>query len=221
MKQAAIIFDMDGVLIDDIPYNFELWRTLLEQYKINLKKADFQSILGRPIKDVFPVYEKKFSTKFDTIDLIKKIRHAQNIQYKHHNLLMSENLPVILEKLKNQNIQLAVATGSSLQTVNLLLQNAGIIQFFDVIITEEAVKRNKPAPDCYIAAASQLGLEPTQCVVIEDAQIGIESAHRANMKVIGYINGFNSSGDVETADFTIDNFSALTSAVIHELIANA
>jgi beta-phosphoglucomutase len=133
MKKLAVIFDMDGVLVDTIPYNYRLWHDYLHSLGVELTKQGFQQILGMEFQDVVKVFESQFGINIDDAKLAAHLRKERDAYYQDHELLTSKALPRLLSSLYESGVPLAVATGSSRRTTELLLRKNQLTPFFSEI----------------------------------------------------------------------------------------
>jgi beta-phosphoglucomutase len=176
----AFLFDMDGVLVDSMPYHFISWFEALRKHGVRVTPMDVFCMEGakwdKVIRFVFKREKKKL-----TQDLLKKIQNERNLLLKKHfkRYIFSE-IPAILKMLKNRGYLTAIVTGSSLFESKKMLP-AEIRSLFDTTVAGDMVKRSKPYPDPYLLAAKKLGLKHSQCFVIENAPYGIKSAKAAKI----------------------------------------
>lgn len=219
MQSFGVIFDMDGVLVDTIPYNYQLWHEYLATRGIELSQHDFQQVLGMGHAEVVAAFNANLSAKLNLADVEAEINPKRTKYYNSHNLTMSEPLISLLKELWAANVPLAVATGSKQDVTQALLRHNHLASYFQAVVTLNDVEHGKPAADIYLLASQRLGLQPGKCVVIEDAQAGIASAKAAGCKVVGYVNGFNTAADVATSDVVVDNFADLSIDQLRRLTA--
>ncbi len=217
MKKLAVIFDMDGVLVDTIPFNYKLWHSYLHESGIELSKHAFQQILGMEFDDVVKVFESQFGVNIDNTKLANQIKLERDLYYQKHELLMSKQLPQLLSSLYDQGVPMAVATGSKRSVAKVLLRKNQLTPFFKEVVTADDVVHGKPSPDIYLTAAHKLSISPSHCVVVEDAASGIAAAHAAGMTAVGYHNGFNTVEDLHEADMIIDSFDELDLEILTKL----
>lgn len=169
MKIKAVIFDMDGTMIDTGNLWIESAHEVNKLHGFNKPLDEIKSYIGSGKKDEY-------------CSLIKTVFN-KNIE--NNRLKTKEGLLPLLEYLKQKNIKTAVATSSSLEKVQKRFKSAGIdISIFDKIITGDMVEKNKPDPEIYITACKQLGVSSCNAVVLEDSDIGIKSATDAKIKAI-------------------------------------
>jgi len=176
----AVIFDLDGLLIDSEPIWDQAYYNMLE--KKGLKDQIVKDTSGMGLKEFIEIW-KKYGLVGDTDELLKEYRKT------FYEILMEKDIPVmdgvneLLIKLEG-HYQLAVATGGhTKEKCSQILKNLRIDGYFDVVVSSDDVKEGKPAPDVYIYTAEKLGVEPVKCLVLEDSVNGVISAQRAGMTV--------------------------------------
>ena len=178
-KQAGIIFDLDGVIIDTEPIYDVFWSDAAIRYHVGIEHFE-RVIKGTTMPNIM---ERYFSghTQQEREQLIKECAEFE--------LKMPIN-PVsaaisFLALLKEMDYKVALATSSELHKLEYVFSVQPIRHFFDVIVTSERVKHGKPNPDCYLLAAAELGKEASECLVFEDSLNGIKAANAAGARVIG------------------------------------
>lgn len=204
----AVIFDMDGVLVNSQPIHYKADIFTLKDLGIAIAQSDLEKYAGTSNPNRFANFKKDFSIK-QTIEQITAIQQKYIF-----NLIAKENLEPVsgvkhLIKALHINTKIAVASSSSYKFVNAVLNKIGIINFFDEIVSGEDMINSKPAPDIFLATANKLNVFPSDCVVIEDSTNGVLAAIAAKMKCIGYINATSGNQDLSKADLTIDDFNKL------------
>jgi HAD superfamily hydrolase (TIGR01509 family) len=122
----------------------------------------------------------------------------------------------LMQELKQRGIRLAIGSSSTRKLVDYVLKKLNITSMFDCIIAAEDVEHSKPNPETFLRAATELGVKPNQCLVIEDAKLGVEAAKSAGMKCMGYLNPHSGNQDLSEADIVIDDFSRVD---IEEMLA--
>jgi len=179
-KPKAVIFDMDGVIVDSMPYHFLAWYEALMPYGVRVTCFDIYSKEGeRWDKSLKDLLKKKGITPAG--ELLRKIfTERQKIFRRYFKRLIFPGTKTFLECLKARGYLLGLVSGSPVEEINHILP-PGIKALFDCIIGGDNVKKGKPHPEPYLKAASRLGALPRQCVVIENAPYGINSAKRAGM----------------------------------------
>jgi len=191
----AIIFDMDGVLVDSHPYIWYSFQKVLKEQGITFSEKDIKKYIGLSLHDQLDIWKKEhgintysvheFSEKSGKIQLehIKK-------EHKH-----DAHLHKFIKHAKEQKMKLAVATNSSRDRAEKMLKLLKIEHYFDVLVTADDVVNYKPHPEMFLKAAAQLGVKPEECIVFEDALSGIRSAKQANMKAVALVTEFHTKKD--------------------------
>lgn len=184
MKFKAAIFDLDGLLIDSEP----LWEKIAE---IFLKKRNLVDTLpisetrGRGVREIIALWKEKIGLVGENNKLMQEYRNFFYSQAKNELELMpgAETLLVHLHKL---GIPLAVASaGHQRDKIIEMLDDIGLSNYFDIIVSSDDVKIGKPAPDTYLETARQLNIAPQHCLAFEDSINGVKSGVSAGMEVYG------------------------------------
>jgi beta-phosphoglucomutase len=176
----GILFDLDGVIVDSMPYHFISWYEALRPFGVRVSVLDIYKREGerwdKTLLDYLATGKIKAAPK-----LLKKIfSERQKIFNKYFKRYLFKGAPEFLTCLKKRSYQLALVTGTPLFEVEKILP-VKIKKFFDVLVTGDQLKNGKPAPDPYLEAARRLKLSPEKCLVIENSPLGITSAKRAGM----------------------------------------
>lgn len=208
-KKFAVIFDMDGVLIDSTYYIWESFRQLLVPYGIEISDEQIKKYLGHSLRDLIKIWEEDFKVKLPPHEQFSK--ESLEIQIKMmKGIPTKSDLIHFLEDLKSHNVSMAVGTSSLSYRANKILKLLGVEGYIGAIITADDVAEHKPNPHVYLEAARRIEVDPQNCVVIEDAASGIEAARRANMKSIGYLTKYNSAESLKGADLLIKSFDEIS-----------
>ena len=185
LENYLVIFDMDGVLADTGSIHFQSWTKMArEDANAEFTREFFEETFGQ---QSIPITRKLVGPKVEQA-LVEKWADLKEKYYREMVKDKLESLPGAIElirDLKKKNAKLAIGSSGPAENVELLLTTLRIKKYFDIVITAEDVENGKPAPDVFLIAASRLNLEPENCIVIEDAPVGIEAAKRAGMKSIG------------------------------------
>lgn len=179
-KFKAVLFDMDGILIDSMPYHFISWFEALRQYDIRVTPMDIFAMEGAKWDKVIRFAFKRDKKKLQA-DLIEKICAQRNVlMKKYFKRYVFAQIPMILGILKKRGFLTAIVTGSSLKEAEKMLP-ANIYSMFDIAVAGDMIKRSKPYPDPYLLAARKLGVKTCECLAVENAPYGIKSAKSAKM----------------------------------------
>lgn len=183
MKTEAVVFDMDGVLIDSEP----LWRkaeiAVMAKRGVTLTEEDCKRLMGLRTDEVVKQIAADWKTDLPVDGVVEEIIHGVCglIAAEGHVI---EGFRDLALELKAQGVPLAVATSSPMRVVNSVLQRTGLEGVFSVVVSAEKFPYGKPHPQVYIEACAGLGFHPTQCIAIEDSLNGTLAAKAARMKAI-------------------------------------
>jgi beta-phosphoglucomutase family hydrolase len=208
-KKIAVIFDMDGVLVDNLLYHFDAWKQFSAAHAYQLTDEELTNYVnGRVSKEILEYLFKRELNPEEVHRYTEEKEELYRSLYRPH-LKPTEGLISFLENLKQHQVPIAVGTSAPATNIDFTLINAGIKDYFQTIVDARDVKKGKPAPEIYLKAARLLGMEPANCVVIEDALLGIEAAKRAGMKVIG-IATTHKAEEITHTDLVIQDFHELS-----------
>jgi len=212
----GVIFDMDGVLADTALIHYESWVKMANEIGMTFKKSFFEATFGQ---QSVPIARKLVGRKVDQ-NLVEKWAQLKEQYYREmvkDNIVPLPGVIELLEELKSKNFKIAVGSSGPPENVELLLTSLKIESFFDAIITAADVQRGKPSPDVFLIAAQKINLKPQNCLVIEDAPVGIEAAKRANMKCIA-LTTTHDIVELRTADMIIQDLSFISVKEICNLL---
>ena len=206
-KISALIFDMDGVLID----SEKLWaveeinftQKLIPNFPAQMQKK----LCGLSQQGAYLFLKKNFGLNLTEKEFWKQRNNfAIEKIYKKTNLM-----PGVLEFIKKQKLPMAVASSSPHEWISIVMKRFDLKKYFQEIISADDVAGvGKPAPDIFLFTAKKLNIEPQKCLVFEDSEHGVEAAKKAQMQVFGFKNGFNDNQNLEKSDQIFDSWKNLT-----------
>lgn len=208
MEIKALIFDLDGVIVDTAKYHYLAWKELADELGFFFSKEDNERLKGvsrmRSLDILLEVGNIKLSDERK-----EQLAAKKNTQYVEmiKKMQADEVLPgalSFLEKAKEKGYKIAL--GSASKNARTILKQVKIGNLFDTIIDGNKVSEAKPNPEVFLLGAKKLGVEPRKCVVFEDAAAGVEAAHNGNMFCVG----IGTEENLADADALIPSFENFT-----------
>ena len=181
---SGVIFDMDGLMLDTEKLLTRFWCEAAAFYGFEMTTQHVLGIRSLAAKYAEPHLKGIFGESFDYRAVRAKRIELMNAYIENNGIEKKQGLDELLESLSERGIKLAVATATDRSRTQMYLEKAGVIRYFDEIITGDMIQNGKPDPDIYITAAKQLGLACGECIALEDSPNGIRSAYDAGCKPI-------------------------------------
>ena len=181
---GAVVFDMDGVLLDSGAHHRDAWRRLLTDLGVEPAPDFWRRTIGRPAEEAVAHLLDRPVEAAEAAELARRKREHY-AELAARGMLPVAGAPAFVTTLADAGVPRAVATSASRPDVEALLTAIGVRRHFEVIVTADDVRWGKPNPEVYLRAAEGLGLPPRVCLVFEDSVVGVHAARRAGMRVIG------------------------------------
>jgi beta-phosphoglucomutase family hydrolase len=216
MNSFAVIFDMDGVIVDTNPYHKISLKQFCEKYGYQLNEEDLISkIYGRTnnewIRNIFgPLPNERILELGEEKEAMFRAIYKDVIK-------PLPGLDDFLKELEEKNIPKAIGTSAPRSNVDFVLEHTYLKKYFTTILDQSDVKHGKPDPEIYLKVADRLGFPPQQCIVFEDSLSGVESAQRAGAKVVG-VTTTHSHEELAHTDLVIQDFAGLGSLELYNRI---
>lgn len=178
----GLIFDLDGTLINSMPYHALAWKQVAYGHGFDIDVNDIYAMGGSASRDIAAFYKNKGEPVGDIDEYVKR-----------KIAIFQENIPKIevfqkifneLKKAKSLGIRIAIGTGTRTANATRILKEKDLFDYIDALVTADDVTRHKPNPDTFLVAAKRLELEPQDCLVFEDGQLGIKAALRGGFDCI-------------------------------------
>lgn len=186
---SAIVFDVDGVLVDSEPLHAWAWQEVLTRYGIEAEPGEIDQFIGIPCSVMLKYFQEKEGERLPDTAIDEK--QALFDQVMGERLAPIQGAPEVVRELHRRGIPLAAASNSPAPRVRRMLTSIGIGACFSAIAGIDEVRAGKPAPDVYLLACERLGLAPGRCLAIDDSPTGIASAAAAGLTVWGYVHDFS------------------------------
>ena len=180
----AVLFDMDGLMIDSERVTYEGYQELCRKEGVEMDLDTYKKCLGKPVRGIWQVFYDAYGDDFP-IERIMKENHARMADiFETEGVPLKEGLKELLEWLNEQNIPCVLATSSTRDRVDKILDRAGLTDLFKDAVCGDEVSKGKPDPEIFLTAAAKAGAEPEDSLVLEDSEMGILAAADGNLPVI-------------------------------------
>jgi beta-phosphoglucomutase len=207
MSIKAVIFDLDGVIVSTDEYHFQAWKMMADEEGIYFDREINEMLRGVSRMESLDIILRKCDKSYgihDKLELAKR----KNDYYREllNNITPKDILPgvnSVLAELKERCVKTAI--GSSSKNTPFILEKIGLDNYFDAVADGNEITNSKPDPEVFLLAAKKLGTEAEECLVVEDADAGVEAALAGGMKVVGV----GSAADNKSADFRVRDLTEL------------
>lgn len=184
-KIKAVLFDMDGVLIDAKDWHFEALNRALGLFGIEISKYNHLTTFdGLPTKVKLQMLSKRFFLPESLHSFINEMKQSYTVELVYQRCHPMFHHEYALSKLHQQGYELAVCSNSIRHTIELMMERAELMPYIDMIISNEDVVKPKPDPEIYTSAMNSLGLKPQECIVVEDNPNGIQAGKASGAFVL-------------------------------------
>lgn len=205
----AVIFDMDGVLVDTEPLHYRINQFVMKEMGHELPYEYYRQFIGSTNAHMWNTLIRDYGLRFTPEEL------SAMAERKKEEILAADGYPGIagardfVASLKKAGFKLAVASSSTPFMIDKMTTGVGVREYFDKLVSAETVERPKPAPDVFLKAADMLEVQPSECLVIEDSENGTKAAKAAGMACLGFINPGSGEQDLSAADYLFEAYEGI------------
>jgi beta-phosphoglucomutase len=214
----AVIFDMDGVLVDTYHAHYESWLMMAAREELRFTEAEFASVFGRTSREIIAHFwgDGRFTdAEIAALDAEKEAAFREIIA---HDFPAMPGAKELLVDLHKNGFKLAVGSSGPPENVAMVVDRLDAGDLFGATVTGMDVTRGKPDPQVFLLAAKRLGVPPARCVVVEDALPGLQAAHAAGMKAVGLISTGRTREELAEADLLAATLKELSPEIFQRLI---
>lgn len=209
MAIEAVIFDLDGVIVSTDKFHYKAWKALADREGIYFDETINNRLRGVSRMECLNIILERSSKIYSEeqklhLAGIKNDRYVELLKNLTQDNIL-QNVELVLEELQKKGIKIAI--GSSSKNTKLILKHIGLGNTFEAIADGNDIKRSKPFPDVFLIAAGKLGINPKNCIVVEDAEAGIQAAKSAGMTAVAIGEAVKSS----EADYRLNSIDELLS----------
>ncbi|WKN42352.1 HAD family hydrolase [Tunicatimonas pelagia] len=221
MNSIALLFDMDGVIVDNHEFHLESWLQFFEKHNIQMTEEEYKAkVNGRTMENIIPKLFGREMTNEEIWEIGEEKEALYRDLYRPH-IKPTPGLVTFLSEVVRENTLRTVSTSAPPANVDFTLGQTGLRAYFSTIIDSTMVTHGKPHPEVYLRSAEALGVKPSQCIVFEDAILGIQAGKKAGMKVVGVASTHTREElEAEDTDLVIDDFCGLTLSQLNQLLVD-
>lgn len=217
----AVIFDMDGVLIDSEPIHYQSNVTLLKRLSVEFPYDYYKKFIGSTCSYMWECIARDFN-----LDKSPQWLNTEGNKICEEIVRKQGYPPVkgakeLVKSIWEAGYKLAVASSSALPTIRSNMEAQGLTGYFDELVSGEDVENPKPAPDVFIKAAKMLGVSPNECLVIEDSRNGVLAAKAADMTCLGFINPNSGEQNLDKADYLTESFEEMDASYLNMIYCHS
>ncbi len=214
LKPAAVIFDMDGVIVDSEPLNDQHDAAFFAGLGIDTSNHPERSFRGMNARTLWTAMKAEHGLEQEVEDLIRLARASyMKFLRDQPELPLVPGVDALIDHLSESGYKLGVVSSANPKRIDLFLERLSLADYFQVVISGDDVVNGKPAPDAFLQASDQLGVESRHSLVIEDSTAGVRAARAAGMICVGYAGSAHNKEDLSEAHDIITNFYELARSV--------
>lgn len=206
----AVIFDMDGVIIDSEPIHNQATILTLQNFGITLTMDYLNQFIGTTATYMFDKIREDYQLSVTTEELINNDRITVKKLFEQEGMTPLPGVIDLIKELSRHRVKMAIASSSSLKRIEEVTKAFGIQKYFDKLVSGQDIEHPKPAPDIFQKALSLLGVNQNEALVIEDSTLGTQAAKAASIPCIGYLNPNSGNQDLFAAFLVTDDFHVLS-----------
>lgn len=213
----AVIFDMDGTLVDTEPIYHKTNEVLYKSLGVKIDETLYETFVGIDSKKKWSLIKSEGNLSQSLEELIGLSKKIKLEALAKTNIPVFPGIPELIDELLSNDIKIGLASSSNWQIINQNLSRTGLDKYFEIKVSGEDIENGKPAPDIFLKAAQLIGCKPDNCLVIEDSKNGVLGTLAAGMVSVAHKDE-NSQQDLSMAHLVINSYSSINRSQILQLI---
>lgn len=213
----AVIFDLDGTIIDSEPLHTEAVLRILQERGIVLDPWELDRYIGISSSVMWSEMRIRFGLR-ESVEALGALQHRRNIEMlEDAGSILIPGVMELLRDIRGQRLSMAIASSSTKDYIEAVVERYSMARYFDRLVSGEEVPRGKPSPDVFLRAAVLLQVAPESCVVIEDSDNGLAAAREAGIRSVGFRNPRSGRQSLALADRIVDDIRDITVDLLRNL----
>jgi len=213
----AVIFDMDGVIVDSEPLHFDVCIEVLKKIGLNGEKDYFNKFVGVTNPAMWKIAREELGIE-NSIEELINIQVALTVElFKNSSIGAIDGIIDLMKELKKEKIPCAIGSSSPQIFIDSVVEKLDIKDYLEFALSGETLPKSKPDPMIFLTVAQNLKIEAKDCLVIEDSKHGVQAAKSAGMKCIGFVNPNSGNQDLSKADYLTDSIRSLNIKKLNSL----
>jgi HAD superfamily hydrolase (TIGR01509 family) len=214
----AVLFDMDGVIVDTEPLHRKAYHQMFDDVNINVDEDLYASFTGQSTINICKRLVDYFDLNESPEELVSLKRKHYKIFFKNDDLELIDGVLDRIQDYHSNDVKLVVASSASMQGIKQIFERFDLNQYFSAKFSGADLKKSKPHPEIFIKAAESTGFSKSECLVIEDSTNGIKAAHSAGIYCVGFKSPHSSHQDYSLANKIITSFEEISYSEIANII---
>lgn len=215
----AVLFDMDGVIVDTEPLHHKAYYTMFKEFDLEVSDQLYQSFTGQSTKNICKRVCQHFNLTENPLKLeLSKRHHFNDLFDTDECLQLLDGVLDLIKDYHSNNLTLVLASSASMGTIERVFNRFDLNQYFVAKLSGADLKDSKPHPEIFIKAAEASGNNPKHCMVIEDSTNGILAAKSAGIFCVGYDSHHSKNQDYSKADLVVNNFQEIKFNAVKNLV---